>query len=114
MFKVFQVSLEKDDIDTINAHGFDDACAYSPRIKAYVKCSIKREYQESFSLGQHKHVATVNCETLHDVFDIGNIGPEELMHRHAPMRDVSVGDVIQTPTGEFFAVASIGFEKVNL
>lgn len=113
MFKVLQIALEKEDFMALNEYGWEGAGAYSPRIRAYVKAAIRREYQESFSMGYHQHVATVDCETLSDVFEIGNIGPENRITRHSPMQAVSVGDVIETPEGEFFAVASFGFEKVN-
>jgi hypothetical protein len=41
-----------------------------------------------------QHVATIDATTLREVFDIGNIGPEEAITRLAPMRSISVGDLV--------------------
>lgn len=113
MYKIFQVALEEADTDIISDFGWFDACVYSVKIRAYVESTIKHQFSVAFSLGQHKHVASIQCDSLQQVFDIGNMGPEEKITRYAPMHSVSVGDVIQTPEGEFFAVASFGFEKVE-
>ena len=114
MFKVHQVTLNDVDAITIEAHGWREAGNFSEKVKAYTLGAMDGDHQKSFSLGQHKHVATIEADDLDEVFDIGNIGPEELITRHAPMHSVSVGDVIQTPDGEFFAVASMGFTKLEV
>lgn len=113
MFKVFQVTLSEDDCLWINGLGWEGAIEKSPTIAAYKLSALDRKYQQAFATGEYKHVATIEADDLDEVFDIGNIGPEHLITRHAPMHSVSVGDVIQTPEGEFFAVASFGFEKVD-
>lgn len=113
MFKVHQVTLSDGDCLWINDLGWDGAAEKSPTIAAYMLATLERKYQQAFQTGEFKHVATIEAGDLNEVFDIGNIGPEHLITRHAPMRSVSVGDVIETPEGEFFAVASFGFEKVD-
>jgi hypothetical protein len=112
MFKVFQVTLSEGDCLLVNGLGWAGAGEKSPNVKAYVIATLDRKFQEAFATGQFKHVATIEADDLDEVFEIGNIGPEELITRHAPMHSVSVGDVIQTPEGEFFAVASMGFESL--
>ena len=114
MFKVHQVTLNDFDAIIIEAHGWKEAGNFSDKVKAYTLGAMKGDHQTSFSLGHHKHVSTIEANDLNAVFDIGNIGPEELITRHAPMHSVSLGDVIETPDGEFFAVASMGFTKLEV
>ena len=113
MFKVLQVTLSEMDCMVINSIGWDAASEKFPNVNAYMLSAVKRKFQEAFNTGQFNHVATIAAIDLDEVFDIGNIGPEEKIARHAPMHSVSVGDVIQTPEGEFFAVASMGFTKLE-
>jgi hypothetical protein len=63
--------------------------------------------------GQFNHVATIVANDLENVFDIGNIGPESSITRHAPMHSLSVGDVIVDEWGIANVVASFGFENVG-
>ena len=61
----------------------------------------------------YKKVAEFACETLDDVFEIGNIGPEEKITRLDRMKSVSVGDVIEDPEGKKWVVASFGFDPLE-
>ncbi len=112
MFKVHQVTLSEGDCLLVNGLGWEVAAEKAPNVQAYLMAAIERKFQKAFETGQFKHVATIDAATLDEVFEIGNIGPEEKITRHAPMHSVSVGDVIQTPEGDFFAVASFGFEEL--
>lgn len=60
----------------------------------------------------YKKVATIDADSLSEVFDIGNIGPESNITRHAPMHSVSVGDVIVDESGSATFVDRIGFGSV--
>lgn len=114
MFKVHQITLSEGDCLWINGLGWAGAAEKSPTIAAYMLATLDRKFQAAFETGQFKHVATIEADDLEEVFEIGNIGPEHLITRHAPMHSVSVGDVIETPEGEFFAVASMGFEIITV
>ena len=46
------------------------------------------------------------------MFETGNIGPEENIERLAPMHSVSVGDVVEEPSGKQFVCASFGWKEV--
>jgi hypothetical protein len=59
-------------------------------------------------------VCEIAASNLDQVFDIGNIGPEEKITRLDRMHSVSVGDIIQNPTGEFYMVDDFGFEKIQI
>jgi len=58
-------------------------------------------------------VADIEADSLSEVFEIGNIGPEYKIDRKAPMHSVSVGDVILCESGKVVYVAPIGFQPIN-
>lgn len=69
--------------------------------------------QSAFDEGLYKHVANISGENLHDVFEIGNIGPEDKISRLDRMSSVSVGDIIiDSFNGNKFVVANHGFKAV--
>lgn len=61
------------------------------------------------------HVADLDCDTLDQAFEIGNIGPEHKYTRHARMHSVSVGDVLRyEDSDELLVVAPSGFVNLGL
>lgn len=63
-------------------------------------------------LDKYKHVANVDVSDLDEAFRVGNIGPDYLIDRLAPMRSVSVGDILEY-CGTKFVVANFGFKELN-
>jgi len=63
--------------------------------------------------GFYGHVADLATDDLDMAFQIGNIGPEASITRHAPMHSVSVGDVLVREDGSAVIVASFGFNAIN-
>ena len=61
---------------------------------------------------RYSKVAEIEADSLEQVFEIGNIGPEENITRLQPMSSISVGDVIANDIGMTFFVAPIGFKKL--
>ena len=51
-------------------------------------------------------------KTMEDVYEIGNIGPEENIERIAPMYSVSVGDVVEDENGIKSVVSRVGFRTL--
>ena len=47
------------------------------------------------------------------MFHVGNMGPEELIERFAPMHSLSVGDIVEGTDGVKHVVADFGFKKVD-
>jgi len=60
------------------------------------------------------HVANIQATDLNDVFEIGNIGPENKIERLAPMHSISVGDVIVDESEKSFSVDPMGFSEFTL
>ncbi len=59
-------------------------------------------------------VCEMDASDLEEVFNLGNIGPEEKITRLDRMHSVSVGDIIQNPTGEFYMVDDYGFKQIQI
>ena len=66
-----------------------------------------------FFLANYQEVCVIEAEDLNEVFEIGNIGPEEKITRLQRMHSVSVGDVIQDDLNRLFVVKGIGFERLE-
>ena len=89
----------------------------------YDKNSIREQYLDTImkptadaimaARGLYKKVATIEAVSFDQVFDIGNIGPENKIVRHARMHSVSVGDVIVREDGVTRFVDSFGFGVVS-
>lgn len=66
-----------------------------------------------FFLTAYEEVATIEADDLDEVFQIGNIGPEERIERLNRMHSVSVGDVISDVYMQCWVVKDFGFERLG-
>jgi hypothetical protein len=57
----------------------------------------------------YTHVANIEAASANEVFQIGNIGPEENIERLERMHSISVSDVLVDEEGQCIVVAPIGF-----
>ena len=114
-YAVFQIQLTRE--DAIAANRGD----YVPKFHAWreaLGAGLTAEVNPAPGLdgGFYEHVCDIEADTLDHVFEIGNVGPEERITRHAPMHSISVGDVIVTqghrPAG--YIVDRVGFKTVSL
>ncbi len=60
----------------------------------------------------HIHIHQLRADDFEEVFQIGNIGPEEKITRIDDMHSVSVGDVIKREDGVMKFVAPYSFESI--
>ena len=69
-----------------------------------------------FFLTSYEEVCEIEADNLDEVFEIGNVGPDEKIRRFdlQPMRSISVGDVIMTETYELYVVKGVGFERLPM
>ena len=74
------------------------------------------EVDPIFFLSAYQEVCEIEADNLDEVFEIGNIGPDEKIRRFdfAPMHSISVGDVIMTETYECYVVKGLGFERLPM
>ena len=83
--------------------------------KAAMDARILGEVDPVFFLSSYEEVCEIEADNLNEVFQIGNIGPDEKIRRFdfAPMHSISVGDVIRDDRGRCFVVAPLGFERLG-
>jgi hypothetical protein len=85
--------------------------------KAAMDARILGEVDPVFFLSSYEEVAAIEADDLNEVFQIGNIGPEEKIERFSyadkNMHSISVGDVIRDDRGRCFVVAPLGFERLG-
>ena len=74
---------------------------------------IEGNVDKMFFLEAYEEVCEIEAGDLDEVFEVGNIGPEEKIERFGRMHSVSVGDVIQTEKNELFVVKGLGFERLG-
>jgi hypothetical protein len=104
MMKLFQISLSASDAAQVNKGN-----TQLPIYKAYCDALMSGDFPGK---NYYTHVADLATDDLDYAFEVGNIGPEDLITRHAPMHSVSVGDVLEVNGGGFM-VKSMGFEAVE-
>mgnify|MGYP001342282165 CR=1 FL=1 len=83
--------------------------------KAAMDARILGEVDPVFFLSAYEEVAAIEADTLDEVFEIGNIGPESKIDRFGRqlMYSVSVGDVIRNDKSECYVVTNFGFERLG-
>ena len=111
-FAIYQIQLTDDQIRTINAKGFDAVPAKKAQLDMTMDFSgnkIGGLASDAWDRGFYTHVANIEAEDYNEVFEIGNIGPEQNIERLARMHSISVGDVIVGEDGTLAVVASMGF-----
>ena len=84
--------------------------------KEAMDARILGEVDPVFFLSAYEEVAAIEADTLDEVFEIGNIGPESKIDRFGRqlMYSVSVGDVIRNDKYECYVVGNDGFERLGM
>jgi len=112
-YTVYQLSIRHLS-DFINEHGWSEAARLRKEVEVHLECTSKGseawkpEYDAFYSV-----VCDIRAADLDGVFEAGNIGPEYLLKRYAPMHSISVGDLILAPTGRTYMVDGNGFQEVQ-
>ena len=100
-FTVYQINLSDKDYENRDLREMYLDTTMSPTAKAIVKAS-----------GMYVKVAEIDANDFEEVFEIGNMGPEEKITRIDKMHSVSVGDIVKREDGVTKFVAPFGFESV--
>jgi len=115
VYKIWQINLTDEEIDTINATG-DHGAVPKNLLRMKIETSFDKPVgdlvKEAFEKGYYEHVSNITADILEDVFHVGNMGPEENIERFLPMHSLSVGDVVEDADGTRHVVASFGFEII--
>lgn len=112
-FALYQIRITDAEVDLINATG-DFNSVPKKAIALKMDMDFRGEKigalaSEAWEAGYYSHVANIKANDYNEVFEIGNIGPEQNIERLDRMHSVSVGDVIVGEDGTMAVVASVGF-----
>ena len=80
----------------------------------YFQVSFYGNVPKSLFLAHYNKVSEIVADDLDEVFEIGNIGPEDKITRLDRMHSISVGDVIEDEEHRLFVVKSFGFERFDV
>ncbi len=106
-YAIKQINMTDDVYNTINS-GVDQKLN-----KAYFD-SRMGNVDGAVEMGLYHVVALIDANDLDEVFEIGNIGPEDSIKRFSPMCSISVGDIIiDTDTMIEYSVANMGFKELK-
>jgi hypothetical protein len=112
-FAIYQIQITDEQIDLINSTGdFGAVPAKKAQLDMQMDFSgnkIGGLASDAWDAGYYTHVANIEADNYNEVFEIGNIGPEENIERLTRMSSISVGDVIVGEDGTVAVVASVGF-----
>lgn len=100
-YTVYQINLSDDQ--------------YAAHRETYLNTTFRPTVESIIAAcGLYEPVAEITADSLSQVFDIGNIGPESSITRLAPMHSISVGDVIVDECGHAFYIAPVGFKRIDV
>ena len=113
-YKIFQIQLTDAEVAMINANGHDSVPKQKLRLNISMSFGepIGGLVKEALAADYYTHVGNITANDLEDVFNVGNIGPEENIERLDRMSSLSVGDVVEDENGVRHVVASFGFEEI--
>ena len=101
-FTVYQINLSDKDYENRELREMYLDTTMNPTARSIEKAS-----------GLYAKVAEIDAEDFEEVFQIGNMGPEEKITRINPMHSVSVGDIVKCEDGLTKFVAPFGFKSVS-
>lgn len=110
-YKIYQFYLTDEIYNGINAGTHADANTAMLQLML-----VKKEVAQAvvdIAKSYMEHVADIEAEDLNDVFDVGNIGPEEKITRYKNTTSLSVGNVIVDEDGVANIVCGFGFAEVD-
>jgi hypothetical protein len=113
-YKIFQIQLTDAEVAMINANGHDSVPKQKLRLNISMSFGepVGGLVKEALAADYYTHVGNITANDLEDVFNVGNIGPEENIERLDRMSSLSVGDVVEDENGVRHVVASFGFEEI--
>ena len=111
-FKLFQIHLTDAEVDKVNAEGHNSVPKHMTKLDMSFSEDTGALAKKAMDNNWYTHVSNITATSIENVFEVGNIGPEENIERLAPMYSVSVSDVVENEDGEQFVCASVGWQKV--
>ena len=113
-YTVMQVPMNKEIYDFVNQYGHEAAIELYPQYEARMKIQFFGSKNFLTQMSEYfVPVCQIDVDTLDQVFQVGNIGPESKIMRLERMHSVSVGDVIRcNRTNTYYMVDDYGFTQL--
>jgi lipoate-protein ligase A len=111
-YAIYQIQLSEAQYDLINAKGHMAVPAHVAKMDMTMDFSggkIGGLASDAWDNGFYTHVSNIEASDINQVFEIGNIGPEDKIERLSRMSSLSVSDVIVDEEGQIAVVAPVGF-----
>jgi len=117
-FTVYQINVDREFGDIVNAHGWEEAQKVDPRVEPYLKGQMGEWNPKWFD--EYNPVVRVEASDLEDVFAKLNYGGradqrddcEELLFHQKP-RCMNVGDIVYSEDDrQFYFCKPAGFKPV--
>lgn len=111
-YAIYQIQLSEAQYDLIISRGHMAVPAHVAKMDMTMDFSggkIGGLASDAWDNGFYTHVSNIEASDINQVFEIGNIGPEDKIERLSRMSSLSVSDVIVDEEGQIAVVAPVGF-----
>jgi len=109
-YQIRQINLTDEQIDEVNAARGAFPEWYKKKMRTTFQPTADAIWD---AIDMYETVAYIKADSLEQVFEIGNIGPESNIERIRPMHSLSVGDIVIDEDGKWFFVDSFGFGEIE-
>ena len=111
VYRIMQINLTQEQVDEVNRSKGVYPEWYQKREATLFRPSADAILD---AWDHYETAAYIKADDLDEVFEIGNIGPEDSIERMGPMHSISVGDVIvDTGYNVAWYVDSFGFGQLG-
>jgi len=112
-YKIFQNNCTSKALDAGVKNDWEELNKF-PGVTEYMRTMQSGASKFDVSMSEHwEHVADIEADTLNQVFDIGNIGPENKITRYSRMSSLNVGNIIVDDNGVAVMVDPMGFSEIE-
>ena len=111
-YAIYQIQLSDAQYDLINAKGHNAVPSHMAKMDMTMDFrgeKIGGLASDAWDNGFYTHVSNIEAADVNQVFEIGNMGPEEKIERLTRMSSLSVSDIIVDEEGQIIVVAPVGF-----
>ena len=114
VYRIMQINLTDAQVEEVNTVSAIEDQPYPDWYARRLATTFQPTYKDILDAwGDYETVASITADDLDEVFEIGNMGPENSIERMGPMHSISVGDVIVDESDMAWYVDSHGFGSLG-
>ena len=113
MYKLFQISVPREQYDEVNKLGWSEAMVKYPKIEASqaLRNSGSEAYVTEYD-ALFTHVADLDADNLEEAFRLHNFQEEDKITRYAKQHSLSVGDICVGEYGDVHICDNFGWTQM--